>query len=326
MKRTFYPPLPVVFTAAISIACGSSSTPEQAPPSTSEDGGSGDASPSNTSKDGGSFDANLALDSGSEGGGGGHPDAAAHDGGGNPTVDGGGAGARVAIPMYLDPTQSPSLWTEVFSAAPEVGLLIVSTDSMGAGTSVDSTYTAAIASAHAAGERALGYTYTNSGARAMSVVKADVDAWYSLYPALDGIFVDEVSDDTSTASSYYVPLYTYIKGKGANVTVAINPGTMVDEAFMSASDILLTYEDTYANFIDPNQNPPNPDWVATYPSSRFWNIVLSTDAADEVNAIDLAKGRNAGWIYVTAEGPNTAYQNIETGAYWTTELSEVTAP
>jgi hypothetical protein len=29
---------------------------------------------------------------------------------------------------------------------------------------------------------------------------------------------------------------------------------------------------------------------------------------------------------VTAEGPSTAYQTIETGSYWTTELSLVTAP
>ncbi len=319
MKRTFSPLIAVGLLAATSVACGSSSN--EGSLGSSDDGGSSEAQPSSPPVDGGSPDAKS--DVGTDGGE--HADAGTH-GDATTAGDAATAGARVAIPMYLDPTQSPSLWSEVFAAGAEVGILIVSTDSIGPGTSVDSTYTTAITAAHAAGQLVLGYTHTTSAQRAIAVVKADVDAWYSFYPALDGIFVDEVSDDTSTASSYYVPLYTYIKAKGANVTVAINPGTMVDEAFMSASDILLTYEDTYANFIDPNENPPNPAWVATYPPSRFWNIVLSTDASVEVNAIDLAKGRNAGWIYVTAEGPDTAYQAIETGSYWTTELADVTTP
>jgi hypothetical protein len=326
MKRPFSAQHAITLVATISTACGGSSPSDEAArgPASADDGGSGDAQRSSAPGDGSSPDAKLASDGGTDGNG--QLDASTHDGGSASDADAASTGARVAIPMYLDPTQSPSLWSEVFAAGAQVGILIVSTDSIGPGTSVDSTYTTAIANAHAAGQVVLGYTYTGSASRAIAIVKSDVDNWYSFYPALDGIFVDEVSDDTSTAGNYYVPLYTYIKAKGANVTVAINPGTMVDEAFMSASDILLTYEDTYANFIDANQNPQNPAWVATYPSSRFWNIVLSADASVEVNAIDLAKGRNAGWIYVTAEGPDTAYQSIETGAYWTTELAEVTAP
>jgi hypothetical protein len=235
------------------------------------------------------------------------------------------SGVHVAIPMYVDPSDSPALWTEVYAGAPTVGLLVANLDN-GPGTAVDADYTAAVTSAHAAGELVIGYVHTTSAGRAIADVEADVDAWYAFYPTLDGIFVDEVSSDASTVASYYLPLYTHIKSKAAKSTVAINPGTMVDESFMTASDILITFEDVYADFIDPTQNPPNPAWVATYPASRFWTLILSADPSVEANAITLARGRNAGWIYVTSEGPATAYQNIETGTYWTNELTDVSAP
>ncbi len=307
----------IALFASVALGCGSSSAPTSSA-SGDDDAGGVDAAPSTD-------------------GGGSHPDTGVGDA--SPTDSGTGAdsatdgstdgatstGAHIAVPMYVDPSTSPTLWTEMYSAGGPVGLLVANADS-GPGGSVDSDYTSAITSAHAASEKIIGYVHTSYAARAIADVEADVDAWYSFYPNLDGIFVDEVSTTTSTVESYYAPLYTHIKAKGVSVTVAINPGTMIDESFMTAGDIVVTFEDTYAHFTDPNQHPANPSWVATYPASRFWNLILSTGTADEQAAITGARARNAGWIYVTAEGPATAYQNIETGSYWTTEISDVTAP
>jgi len=39
-----------------------------------------------------------------------------------------------------------------------------------------------------------------------------------------------------------------------------------------------------------------------------------------------ARQRNVGTVYVTDQGPATAYQQIVTGAYWQAELAAVQAP
>jgi hypothetical protein len=114
--------------------------------------------------------------------------------------------------MYMDPTAQAGLWTQVVAEVPTVRLLVANPNS-GAGSMVDSAYTAIVTRAETAGATVVGYVHTSCGARSISTVEADVDAWYSFYPTIEGIFVDEVATDTPTAMSYYSPLYRYVKGK-----------------------------------------------------------------------------------------------------------------
>jgi hypothetical protein len=333
MKQSF-----TVFavSAALFVACGGSSGGNGGADAPTNDGGtggpqengdeagspatSGDAAANHGADAGETTDAASGATNASDAGSIGDGDASRDSGGGS------SAGALVAVAMYVDPSESPALWNEMYDAGGgAVGLLVMNPNS-GPTSSAEAEYTTAIASAHAARELIIGYVDSAEAGKAISDVESEVDSYYSQYPTIDGIFVDDIPSDTSKVSSYYVPLYTYIKGKTSKVTVVINPGTMVDESFMTATDILLSWEDTYADYVDPSQNPPLPSWVKSYPASRFWNIIHTTPAGNEANAISIAKSSNVGWIYVTAEGPSTAYQTIETGSYWTTELSLVTAP
>jgi hypothetical protein len=244
------------------------------------------------------------------------------------TVDAsdGGPPQAVGIPMYIDPGATASAWTQVTAAAPTVALLVANPNS-GPDTVVRSQYTQAIATAHAASQTIVGYVHTSYGARALSQVEADIDAWYSFYPAIDGIFFDEASSDTTTISGYYSPLFTYVKGKGnAGHTVILNPGWMVDEAFMGVADIIVTFEDTYTKYTNGSY-PTNPAWVANYPRWRFWHLVLSaTSVAEMQNAVSIARQRNVGYVYVTDQAPATAYSQLVTGTYWQGELAAVVAP
>jgi hypothetical protein len=258
---------------------------------------------------------------------GGYPDAApdaaplgdAGDASTSAPVDAAAPTQALAIPMYLDPP-APA-WTMETSAAAQVPLLVANPDS-GPGSSADSAYTQAIATAHGAGQAIIGYVHTSYGARAIAQVEADIDSWYSFYPAIDGIFSDETATAASLVASYYAPLYSYVKAKGGKAVVVINPGTPPDESYMTASDIVLSFEDTYANY----GSAQTPVWTAGYPSGRFWHIVLSATQAEMTTAVSLARQRNVGLVYVTDQGPATAYQQIVTGAYWEAELAAVTAP
>jgi hypothetical protein len=241
--------------------------------------------------------------------------------------DGGGPAQRIAIPMYVDPTASASIWTQVNAAVPTVALLVANPAS-GPGTAADSQYAQAIATAHAAGQSVVGYVHTSYATRPVVQVEADVDAWYSFYPDVDGIFVDETSTDATTVASYYQPLSAHVKAEpGARAhTVVINPGTMIAEVFMQAADVVVTFEDTYANYTNGSY-PPNPAWTASYPRWRFWHLVLSAaTTADMQSAVTIARQRNVGYVYVTDQGPATAYQRIVTGPYWQAELAAVQAP
>ena len=117
----------------------------------------------------------------------------------------------MAIPMYMDPSAAD--WAQETRAASDVPLLVANPNS-GPGTSADSSYSQAIAAAHSAGQTIIGYIHTSYGARAIADVEADIDTWYSFYPAIDGIFSDETATDASLVSSYYAPLYAYVKAKG----------------------------------------------------------------------------------------------------------------
>lgn len=314
-----------------------------------DDGGATDAAGGVPGADAGGMDSTSAGDAGapldgeataldgSDGARGSADDAAPSDAGAADSASGGGphgdasgpgdAGAvqALGVPMYVDPSAAPSAWSQVVSAAPIVALLVANPDS-GPGAAADSSYTQAIATAHAAGQTVIGYVHTSYGARAIAQVEADIDGWYSFYPAIDGIFSDETSTDTSTVSSYYAPLYAYVKAKSGTRLVAINPGTMIDESFMSVGDVVVTFEDTYANYTGSGY-PGTPSWVSGYSPWRFWHLVLSAGTtADLQQAVSLARQRNAGYVYVTSEPPATAYQNIVAGAYWQGELAAVGAP
>ena len=225
----------------------------------------------------------------------------------------------MAIPMYTDPPSA--LWTQVTSAAPVVSLVVANPNS-GPGTAVDAAYTQAIAAAQGAGQTILGYVHTSYGARAIAQVEADIDSWYSFYPAIDGIFSDETATDASEVAPFYAPLYAYVKAKSGKRVVVINPGTPPDESYMTASDIVLSFEDTYANYTGAT----TPAWVASYPATRFWHVVLSTAEGDMTTAVGLARQRNAGLVYVTDQGPSTAYQEIVTGGYWSAEVAAAAMP
>jgi hypothetical protein len=236
-----------------------------------------------------------------------------------------GPAQAIAIPMYMDPGASPADWSQETSAAPTVALLVANPNS-GPGTAEQTEYTQAIGTAHTALQSVVGYVHTSYGARAIAQVEADVDAWYSFYPSIDGIFYDEVSSDATTIPGYYEPIFGYVKAKPAGPrNVVINPGTIVDQTFMQVADIVVTFEDTYAHYTDGSY-PPNPAWMAGYPRWRFWHLVLSaTTASDMQNAVTIARGRNVGYVYVTDQPPATAYSQLVTG-YWHAELSAVQAP
>jgi hypothetical protein len=110
----------------------------------------------------------------------------------------------------------------------------------GPGTSVRSSYAAAIPELIAAGVKVIGYVYTSYGERPAAEVQADMDRWRSFYPTVTGIFFDEMSNKAGL-ELYYAGLTAYAKSRGADFTVG-NPGADTKASFVGTVDVIFIYE------------------------------------------------------------------------------------
>ncbi|MGD0161007.1 MAG: spherulation-specific family 4 protein [Candidatus Sulfotelmatobacter sp.] len=230
---------------------------------------------------------------------------------------------RLGAPSYQDPG-SPQWTAWAAPGAKAVGMMIVNLDN-----GDDETYypsvDRAIRATRKQGIFVIGYTYTEYGARDPHIVRQKIDAVYRNY-LVDGMFFDEAPTDCTASNPflpteflYYEALTNYVHEKaGARITV-INPGTYSpSDCWMGIANILMNWEDqglaTYKNdYVDYA-------WVHKYPPDRFWHIIYGMGADQVQTALELAKQRNAGWVYLTEE---TSNPYASPPKYWAAETAAV---
>jgi hypothetical protein len=232
---------------------------------------------------------------------------------------------QVAVPTYFFPTfdgaGNPSgYWGQFFSAVPTAGLGVINPNS-GPGTSASTSYQN-LMSKKPSGTKLIGYVYSDYGNRAISSVEADIDKYYTWYPSVDGIFVDEANNNSCTVElNYYRTLYNYIKGKSASATVVLNPGAVTLECYVNSSDILITFESDFTSYSGSWHS--GHAWEANYPASRFWHLVHNTPSGSMATALGLSRQRHAGWVYVTDDAMPNPWDTL--ASYWSSEIADVAA-
>ncbi|MGA7294926.1 MAG: spherulation-specific family 4 protein [Terriglobales bacterium] len=230
---------------------------------------------------------------------------------------------RIGVPSYQDPGSTQwAAWAK--PGAKAVGIMIVNLNN-----GDDETYYAsvdhAIRDARKQGILVLGYTYTGYGARDPKIVRRKINAVYRNY-LVDGIFFDEAPTDCNDANQffstqflYYESLTNYVREQaGARITV-LNPGTYSpSDCWMGITNILMNWEDQgLTNYQDYYVDF---SWVHKYPPDRFWHIIYGMGADQLQTALDLAKQRNAGWVYLTQETGNPYASPPE---FWAAETAAV---
>ena len=222
----------------------------------------------------------------------------------------------IAIPSYFYPG---SLWTQMEQAHPPVQLAIINPHS-GPGNASKQDYINQVQHSRSAGLLVLGYVHTSWGTRSADEVRAEIDEYYSWYH-VNGIFFDEASTDCAKVTPYYGPLNNYVKAKDSQALTVINPGTATNECYMSAADVVVTFEGSYSKY---RSGYSAPSWMASYPTSRFWHLIYATSTNKKMRkAIELSKQRGAGWVYVTPDGGANPWDTLPAGSYWKRELSAV---
>lgn len=96
-----------------------------------------------------------------------------------------------------------------------------------------------------AGGQLVGYVYTRygTGERSMTSIRADIDAYFTLYgrALVQGIFPDEMAA-TSNRLAFYREIRDYIKAKDASLLVIGNPGLVPVAGYAEVADVLTLFE------------------------------------------------------------------------------------
>jgi hypothetical protein len=211
---------------------------------------------------------------------------------------------QALIPAYFYPGAG---WAEAIASKPPPRLMIMDMTPTGAGPAPDRNYQAVARRARAAGITLAGYSDTDYGRRPAVAVEADVQHYRSWYGVSD-MFLDRVSGAGDLA--YYRQLSAYVHQAVPGSLVILNPGDYPDPSYMSAGDIVVAFEGSYAQYA----RLAVPRWAYGYPAARFAALIYGAPAALLPDAIAAARRGHAGYVYVTSESGANPYGSLP--GYW----------
>jgi hypothetical protein len=225
-------------------------------------------------------------------------------------------------------------WSQVTSSAPTVSASIVDLCAAdGTGSGCDATpwgeqppaaWTTQIQALQRAGIMPLVYISTDYGDQSgspnfsLATVEKEVSEAVGWYGKGIGFLFDETPLACGLESSYYGPLYTYVKGV-ASGTVELNAGTVTatSSCYMSASDVLQVSESTETAF----RGATFPSWMTGYPARRFAATVsVGTASGVGADVSDAAKD-GIGNVYIDDEAEPPNYATLP--AFWSSEVTDV---
>lgn len=183
-------------------------------------------------------------------------------------------------------------------------MAIMNPDS-GPGLTADPNYVSAVNALRTAGGKVLGYVATEYATMTLAYVEAEIDDYRSLYN-VDGIFVDEMTSDTSAADlQYYQAIDDYVHAEQPGWIVVGGAGTSTPPAYTQVADVLVEFENDTSAYGD-SYTPPS--WETNYPASRIANIVYNVASAATMESyVAQAESQHAGWLYVTDDTQPNPY-------------------
>lgn len=209
----------------------------------------------------------------------------------------------VIIPAYVYPADiynnvEYKALVDLIKSNEDVPFIVILNANSGPGTFLDTNYAGAIELLKGAGATVIGYIYTLYGTRDLADCIADLDMWKELYPSIEGMFFDEMTNiSTPEVLEFYTAINRHAKGLGQRVTVG-NPGTLFDKDFIdtSAADIIVGWET--GNYPTQEQAEDyNAGGACEYPKTRRALLIHSQGSWSETSFQFCAD--YFGWLYIT---------------------------
>ena len=220
------------------------------------------------------------------------------------------------IPAYFGPEGLPDPWHTMCEAAP-AGSTVILNPHNGPVKKEAKLYAEPIRFCEGHGQQVIGYVYTKYGKRSLATVEKAIAHYYSWYPTVEGIFLDEMAEvPTTKVETYYEQLAAYVHEKGGFVVG--NPGDTAATSWqLGAVDEVVTFEGSAATYATYSPAP----WVLAARAQQIANIIFAVPTTSQMEADCVKAGdENTGSIYVTnlPEKPNP-YETLP--SYWATETA-----
>lgn len=243
--------------------------------------------------------------------------------------------AGLIYPIYSDPPSGIySGLITLMASNPNVPVVVILNPNSGPGSSASAAYTTAIGQLQAAGAVVLGYVETGYGIQNHdftpqneTTIKADVSSWVSFYPAIQGIFFDEMDDTASSSGctaisggnciTLYQQLTSFAHGLGLPLTYG-NPGENTVSAYFAASPItvdrFMVFEtNAYGAATDINNGG-----LCSYFNCASVEFAVSYSAPALTTMM-----QNGGWVFMTDAAVANPYNVAPT--YLSTEMAAIQA-
>src|SRR5579859_5346189 len=155
----------------------------------------------------------------------------------------------------------------------------------------------------------------------LATVESEVQNAVTWWGTGIGFMFDQAATSCDLESSYYAPLYSYVKNITHGGEVELNPGTVSPtmSCYLSATDVLQVFEGAETDF----QAVTFPAWMAGYQASRFAATVSAGTAAGVSTDVSDAVRDGIGNIYVDDEAEPPNYATL--AAFWPAEVADVAA-
>ena len=211
----------------------------------------------------------------------------------------------ILIPMYVYPSDiyTNPVYNHLIDLKKtyhDVPVYAIINPASGPGTVTDGNYRVAIDRLHGAGIIVVGYVHTSYTARPIEDIQNEIDLWQYLYPAIDGIFYDEMTnDDVQGHIDYYAELTRFSHDRGLYPTIG-NPGAGTLGTYFEndAADVIVIHENGYW----PSEADLKGDYAggyAAYDYNRRAGLVYGQASMDLEQLKKLRK--YLGLIYVTED-------------------------
>jgi Spherulation-specific family 4 len=250
---------------------------------------------------------------------------------------------HIIVSLYAQP--SDAAWSQVESAGPTVSasiLDICAADGSGSGgcSTTDlrawdeeppTAWATLIMTLQGDGITPLIYIATDFGNEdneslyTVTEVEAEIKDAVGWWGPNIGFMFDQGATTCALESSYYLPLYNYVKSMTNNGPVEINPGTVNStmSCYLSAANILQVFEGDEADFDNAKTENLFPSWMATYPARDFAATVSVGTTAGVGTDVTDAASYGIGNVYVDDLPEPPLYGSLP--AFWTSEVSDVAA-
>lgn len=234
---------------------------------------------------------------------------------------------KIIVPAYFYPSlwntssREYHYWVKLFDVASRLGpqLIVVVNPSNGPGDVVDPYYSKVIDELIDRRAIVLGYVYTKWGQRPIEEVLSDVDKWYTLYPKVAGIFVDEVTHDGSeTVVNYYLAISRLVKSR--NGLVVCNPGTPVKypSLFNELCDMVIVFEAGLAEYLSNRETVREAIKSVKTPGVILEGVLENTD---DVLSILEEDGARVIYVYHKIYNYDELSTHIDSLIKWATQPS-----